>query len=608
MLAGPIFHRELAVAPRGTRLYIYRATYAATLALLMSTAWLVLAGVQNIRSVGDMARFGAILFQILCPLQLAVVVFFAALAAASAVAQEKDRRTLILLLMTRMENRELVLGKLGAALLHVVVLVAAGLPILTLAMLFGGVSSAQLIRVVLVTLASAFVAGSLGTLLAFWREKTFQTLALTALVLCLWSGFWLAVSAGYLGCRWGGLSTARWAVAMSPAHAIMAAARPLSTQTHRWLSLGSDIQRFLVASAGIGGVLLIIAIARVRVWNPSREVRPHVAAVEQRSALATSEQVDRARAGHVDSQLRLRASHTYHREVWDNPILWREICTWAYGRKINLIRAAYLVFFAFTAAAVHFTIVPTDAVTDVGSRMLSPIAMPLGVLLLVSLVMVNALAVTSVTTERDGKSIDLLLATDLTPREFVFGKLGGILSVAGLMFGLPVGLLGYTWFQGGLLTENLVYLVVGWAVMNLFAGMLGLHCGMRYSNSRSAVAISLGTVFFLFLGVVACLLMMVSFHGSFQVQLGPFLAFILGGGVGLYVLLGAGNPSKAIGVAAILLPLFTFHAITSFLLRHNLLVFLVTTATYGFTTAAMMIPALYEFDFAMGRTSHAEEV
>jgi len=36
-------------------------------------------------------------------------------------------------------------------------------------------------------------------------------------------------------------------------------------------------------------------------------------------------------------------------------------------------------------------------------------------------------------------------------------------------------------------------------------------------------------------------------------------------------------------------------------------VFLVTIGSYGFTTAALMIPALYEFDFAMGRTTVAEE-
>ena len=100
---------------------------------------------------------------------------------------------------------------------------------------------------------------------------------------------------------------------------------------------------------------------------------------------------------------------------------------------------------------------------------------------------------------------------------------------------------------------------------------------------------------------------MISFSGSFQVQLAPFLAFVLGGSVGLYVSLGSRNPSAAIGAASLLVPFATFYAITSFLLNYPLSVFLVTTITYGFTTAAMMVPALYEFDVAMGRTSTEED-
>ncbi len=154
--------------------------------------------------------------------------------------------------------------------------------------------------------------------------------------------------------------------------------------------------------------------------------------------------------------------------------------------------------------------------------------------------------------------------------------------------------------------ENLVFLLGGLAVLFAFAAMLGVHAGMNYVNSRSAIGISLGTVFFLFLGVATCMWMLVVFSGSFQAQLQPFLAFMLGGGIGLYVALGAKNPSAAIGVAAFVCPFATFYAITSFLLGHTLGVFLVTTAAYGFTTAAMLVPAIYEFDVAAGRTTVGE--
>ena len=59
------------------------------------------------------------------------------------------------------------------------------------------------------------------------------------------------------------------------------------------------------------------------------------------------------------------------------------------------------------------------------------------------------------------------------------------------------------------------------------------------------------------------------------------MAFILGGGVGLYVTLGVRNPSAAILVASLVLPIATFYAIVSFLLEMPLYVFLVTTSMYG---------------------------
>jgi hypothetical protein len=73
------------------------------------------------------------------------------------------------------------------------------------------------------------------------------------------------------------------------------------------------------------------------------------------------------------------------------------------------------------------------------------------------------------------------------------------------------------------------------------------------------------------------------------------------------VTLGLRNPSPAIGVASFAAPFATFYAITSFLLGAPLAVFLVTVAMCGFATAAMLIPALYEFDVANGRTTVGEE-
>ena len=615
MILGPIFVREAVTVPRRPRFYLFRLCYVLALLVLMYTAWMLLAGTQIVRNIGDMARFGLVLFQILAPLQLALVTFLASLVVASVIALEKDRRTLILLLMTRISNHELVLGKLFAGLLGVLVMLLAAVPVFISLTLFGGVSYAQVGRVFAVTLLTTIAAGSLGALIALARDKTFQTLAMTCLILLIWLGIWEAVESGMLFDSLLGVSHHSWAAAFSPLRAIFAAARPV-LETGSLADYVRGIVPFLISSLALTVALNTWSILRVRVWNPSRDIHPGQQEHSDGASIwgaehdltGTAQQrtgAEGRRSEHVDA--RVRSSSGKSRSVWDNPILWREVCTWAYGRKVLVIRLIYLLLFAMCGLALHQIVTTSLGIPrgqDAGG-IVPEAARPLAPLFLVSLVIMNALAVTSITNERDGQALDLLLVTDLSPKEFVFGKLLGVAWVTKEMILLPMLLTGYYWWQGGLNNEQLVFTLLGLLTMDVFVAMLGIHCGMTYANSRTAIGVSLGTVFFLFLGVVTCITLMVSFSGSFQTQLLPFFVFILGGSVGLFLALGVRNPSAAIGLAALLLPWATFNAITNFLLGHVLALFLVTCGTYGFTTAAMLVPAIGEFDIAMGRTKTA---
>ena len=255
-------------------MYVGRAAYVSALLVLMSTAWLILTGTQLVRDLGDLARFGAVLFQILAPLQAAVAMFFSALLSASAVAQEKDRRTLLLLLLTHLSNSELVLGKLLASLLNVLVMLAAALPLFMIAALLGGVSFGQIGRVFAVTLASAVACGSLGSTLALWREKTFQALAMTVLALVLWLAAGEIVAAGVLGNSLAGISCGDWAAGISPWRAILEATHS-SVQAQPALGpLATPVHLFLCVAMAIALLADGIAVAMVRRWNPSREERP----------------------------------------------------------------------------------------------------------------------------------------------------------------------------------------------------------------------------------------------------------------------------------------------------------------------------------------------
>jgi len=390
-----------------------------------------------------------------------------------------------------------------------------------------------------------------------------------------------------------------WAAALSPWQAILTATRPLVDRQDALPYVGNAVNCFLLVSGGLVVLFNAVAILRVRVWNPSREVRPRTADAEELESIWGMTEQSAAAAQRVAAR-NVHSAGGRTRQVWDNPIIWREMATWAYGRKMLVIRLGYLLLVGLAVAALYRAIHGEEGLAmGTGALVLVP-------LYVLSLVLVNAQAVTSVTTERDMRALDLLLVTDLSAKEFVFGKLGGILYNTKEMVVLPMAMCAYLWFEGEISGENLFYLLGGLAVMDAFVAMLGVHAGMSYANSRTAIGVSLGTVFFLFVGIATCMRMMIAFS-SFHWQIQPFLAFMLGGGVGLYAALGSRNPSVAIGVASVVAPIATFWVITSFLLQYTLSVFLVTVATYGFATAAMLVPAIFEFDVATGRTAGGEE-
>src|SRR4051812_31882975 len=182
LFAGPIIARELVTTPRPLRYYLWRASFSIVLFILLWTAWQSIIGWQDVREVGVLARFGGILYGMFAMLQLTLMLFFAPLFTAAVVSYEKDRRTFTLLLMTDLSDLEIVLGKLVAGLLNILTILGASLGLLSLCAFFGGISFGQVVNLFLVTAASGVAGGALGLLIALWRDRTFQSISLTILM------------------------------------------------------------------------------------------------------------------------------------------------------------------------------------------------------------------------------------------------------------------------------------------------------------------------------------------------------------------------------------------------------------------------------------------
>ena len=248
-----------------------RAAYRLSLLVLMCTAWLVFTGTQMVRDVGDLARFGAAMFPFLLRCNWPSG-FFLGLAGGQRSRPRKGPPHADSAAADRLSNSELVLGKLMASLLGVLVMLVAARRCFCLALL-GGVSYGQIARTTAVTLAAVLVCGSLGSLLALWREKTFQALAMTVLILVLWLAIGEIVGVGRFRPRRSAMPCRASAAGFSPWQAMLEAVPAACRRSRHWVLWHCRFICFSPSAAAAALLLNGVAVAMVRVWNPSRENR-----------------------------------------------------------------------------------------------------------------------------------------------------------------------------------------------------------------------------------------------------------------------------------------------------------------------------------------------
>jgi ABC-type transport system involved in multi-copper enzyme maturation permease subunit len=593
-MLGPIFIREWLTLPRRSQHYLTRALYLGALWILLLTIWQITVGWEYTATLGDLARFGLLSFRVLAYVQLTLLLFFSALSAASTISLEKDRRTFLLLLITDLYNYEIVLGKLLGSLLQIALLLVGSIPVFAILMLLGGIDPAQVGETILVLGTTALAAGSLGGLVALWRDKTFQALAMTVLFLVLY--LCLVQALAFVPLVFDSIaadSMHDWQTTLDPFAALNAVIDPPEDVS----GLGAA-PRFGIAMLVVASILNGIGIVMLRVWNPSGE------AIMQREVVG-------AVASDPD---RIHAAPGKVRPVWANPILWREIATRAYGRRPLLVKTAYFGVLALVCYYALFAMEPREFAAAYG-------LVPIGIL---SLLLISAQSVTSITSERDLGSLDLLVITDLSPKEFLFGKIFGILyntkeyilpplilvviyAIRGQLGSPPRGESGVS---AGKNIEAAFYLAIALLILIAFTIMLGIHVALRSDNTRFAAINSLGTIFFLSIGTGVCIYL-IRINGRFEYQWLSFAGFIVAGIGGLWWVLSAERPSTALNLASALLPIAVFYTITNVLIgkpstgesSDPLYPFIVIGGAFGFALAAMAVPLMSEFDVAIGRAS-----
>jgi ABC-type transport system involved in multi-copper enzyme maturation permease subunit len=173
LIQNPVTVKELRGRMRRGMAYIIITIYLVLMSLLVGLVYFGLSSAAN--STGNsstMQTVGKIVFGIVVGVELMMVCFIAPALTAGAISSEREHQTFDLLRTTLLPARSLVLGKLISALSFLLLLLIVGLPLQSLAYLFGGVGLEEVLVAFLLLVVSALTFSAIGLLISSLLKST----------------------------------------------------------------------------------------------------------------------------------------------------------------------------------------------------------------------------------------------------------------------------------------------------------------------------------------------------------------------------------------------------------------------------------------------------
>lgn len=447
--ANPVVVQIIQGGSRRQHHHWVRTGYLGVLVGLVVMGLMAGGGMRDQVGLTELAKAGASVFSIVSDGQVILICLLAPLFMSGSIAQGRVGPTLDILLATPLTNVQIVLGSLVGRLFFVLALLASGLPLYSVLLVFGGVP----IRAVGVSFAvaglSAFVMGSMAVALWVWRAGSWRAVFLFVIA----TGAYLVAVYGLdtFVLRRAGATTA------------------LAGTTTTWLT---PLHPLLVLEASVHSGSYHPPSADVlgawSVWARFYWSRPFasfaiLSGVISFTLLAVSTvALRRIGQGHGGGGLAIRlisglglgkavagmAVHRKPRKVAVNPIAWREShirggrTAWRMGQTAFMVMG--LAAGPVLLVAYHHGRLP--ALSDpIGGIPLKPhevFRLLLGALILVEMSVIVLVAVYTsagcVSREREDGTLDLILTTPVTAHQYVWGKLRGLVRFLAMQLAVPV--------------------------------------------------------------------------------------------------------------------------------------------------------------------------
>jgi ABC-type transport system involved in multi-copper enzyme maturation permease subunit len=302
---GPLFYYELVRLARKGRTTLLRCAYALAGLVTLYFAYHQRFPSHNLWNapfssgvtlgIRDLASLARSFVTVILWVQTVAIFLLTPAYLAGAIAGERERGTLDLLLTSHLSDREIVLGKLAARLVHLGGILLAGLPLLAATQLWGGVDFGVLLAAFAVTALNLLTVGSICVLYSA-RERT----------------TWAAITTSYAA------NVILFGSCLAFLHGTPVSLLEVTSGSSVWW--GSSNIIYLVFGCGmVGQVALVLFCLTGAVRCLRSEKIAQAPARDAGTRAAKAEQP--ADKGKKDPAPRLRESPP----VGDHPLLWLEI-------------------------------------------------------------------------------------------------------------------------------------------------------------------------------------------------------------------------------------------------------------------------------------------
>lgn len=154
---------------------------------------------------------------------------------------------------------------------------------------------------------------------------------------------------------------------------------------------------------------------------------------------------------------------------------------------------------------------------------------------------VPSLTATSICSEREKQTLDILLSTRLSPLQIIFGKLSASSLKVIMLVICTIPLYAICGLIGGVKLSNILILTGSFIINTIFVGAIGVFISAYSKTSKAATALTYALVLFIFVGTIVIALTMVwinAYKGGYNGNTPeiPIIAY-LSPAVGFFIML-----------------------------------------------------------------------